>query len=175
MTWTTHAPMDTEDISDTDAVGEEEEADHGDESDEWEEEVWTTYVVLDLGTEVTVDSVKAAATEYDGVSLIGLDTPSPYLRVGNLMFKGAFDRTIGTDMIFAASVQDENRPKRPPTGPLPLSTDPNRPDVSMTYLGQSTMKTKFMRVTLEPRTRPSTASDEAEIAGASIQSTPDAS
>ncbi|KND00442.1 uncharacterized protein SPPG_04761 [Spizellomyces punctatus DAOM BR117] len=160
--------MDTEDISDTDAVGEEEEADaHGDESDEWEEE--TTYVVLDLGTDVTVDTVKAAASEYDGVSLIGLDTPSPYLRVGNLMFKGAFDRTIGTDMIFAASAQDENRPKRPPTGPLPLSTDPNRPDVSMTYLGQSTMKTKFMRVTLEPKARPSNASDEAEITGASKQ------
>ena len=30
----------------------------------------------------------------------GLDTDTPYLRIGNIHFKGEYDETIGTDLIF---------------------------------------------------------------------------
>ncbi|KAJ3281571.1 hypothetical protein HK104_011393 [Borealophlyctis nickersoniae] len=92
-------------------------------SEEYEEE--TTYVVLDLGSDFTKEMIEAAATVHDGVSLIngnqrktkkmylqGLDTPTPFLRVGNLIYKGTLDQTVGTDLIFSASAQDESRPKR---------------------------------------------------------------
>jgi hypothetical protein len=39
----------------------------------------------------------------------GLDTSTPFLRLGNTIYRGAFDTTIGTDLIFAASA---TRPKK---------------------------------------------------------------
>jgi len=38
-------------------------------------------------------------------SLIGLDTDTPYLRIGNIHFKGEYDETIGTDLIFFSRIR----------------------------------------------------------------------
>ncbi|KAI8921073.1 hypothetical protein DFJ77DRAFT_448440 [Powellomyces hirtus] len=80
------------------------------DEDEWEEE--TRYIVLDLGTEVTSETVQAAAASHEGVSIVGLDSSAPHLRVGNLVFRGTLDRTLGTDLIFATSKHDDARPQR---------------------------------------------------------------
>ncbi|TPX56041.1 hypothetical protein PhCBS80983_g04842 [Powellomyces hirtus] len=122
------------------------------DEDEWEEE--TRYIVLDLGTEVTSETVQAAAASHEGVSIVGLDSSAPHLRVGNLVFRGTLDRTLGTDLIFATSKHDDARPQRAPRGPLPLSTDLNRPGIDMTFVGQSTVRAKFTRVSLERRQPP---------------------
>ncbi|KAI8827286.1 uncharacterized protein EV422DRAFT_34744 [Fimicolochytrium jonesii] len=115
-----------------------------DEEDEWEEE--TKYLVLDVGTEVDAETVQAAATKYEGLSIIGLDTPTPILRVGNMVFKGSLDRTLGTDLIFSKSNPNESRPKRAPQGPMPMSMDPNRAEIDMTFIGTSALRGKFKRV-----------------------------
>ncbi|KAJ3164629.1 hypothetical protein HDU88_005277 [Geranomyces variabilis] len=125
-----------------------------DDDDEWEE---TKYIVLDVGSELAAADVQAAAAEHQGVSIIGLDSPTPYLRIGNMIFQGAVDRTLGTDLIFATSAQDGTRAQRALRGPLPLSTDLNRPGIEMTYVGQSTLKAQFTRISLEKRPDPSAA------------------
>ncbi|KAI8820825.1 uncharacterized protein EV422DRAFT_596095 [Fimicolochytrium jonesii] len=120
------------------------QGEEGGEEDEWEEE--TKYVVLDLGTEVDAETVQAAAAKYEGLSIIGLDTATPVLRIGNMVFKGALDRTLGTDLIFSKSNPNESRPKRAPQGPMPMSMDPSRADIDMTFIGTSSLKAKFKRV-----------------------------
>ncbi|KAI9099440.1 hypothetical protein DFS34DRAFT_617585 [Phlyctochytrium arcticum] len=122
--------------------------DDGYNSDEWETE--EQYIVMDLGPDVSADSLKDAASKFGGVSMTGLESETPYLRVGNLYFEGAFDVRLGTDMIFAVGEDDENRTRRAPAGPMPLSIEPSRPAVSMDFMGQSTLIMKFKPVTLEP-------------------------
>ncbi|KAI9011226.1 hypothetical protein BC832DRAFT_590469 [Gaertneriomyces semiglobifer] len=109
------------------------------------------YLVLDLGTDLTSDMLHNAASSHHGVSLIGLETATPYLRVGNLAFQGSFDTTLGTDLIFTSSRDDESRPRRAPEGPLPLSIDNNRPDINMSLLTKSTRKILFKPIMLEPK------------------------
>ncbi|KAI8851471.1 hypothetical protein BC829DRAFT_353925, partial [Chytridium lagenaria] len=56
----------------------------------------TSYIVMDLGPDVTADEVKKIATSHNGVSLIG----APYLRIGNMVFQGKADVVLATDLIF---------------------------------------------------------------------------
>ncbi|KAI8593347.1 hypothetical protein BDZ88DRAFT_139496 [Geranomyces variabilis] len=133
----------------------EDDYENVDDDDEWEEE--TKYIVLDVGSELAAADVQAAAAEHQGVSIIGLDSATPYLRIGDMIFQGAVDRTLGTDLIFATSAQDGTRAQRALRGPLPLSTDLNRPGIEMTYVGQSTLKAQFTRISLEKRPDPSAA------------------
>ncbi|CAB4374430.1 hypothetical protein RhiirA5_497691 [Rhizophagus irregularis] len=65
-------------------------------------------------------------------SLIGLDTDTPYLRIGNIHFKGEYDETIGTDLIFF---------------PEPDPINPRQQ--KLTYQCQTTKKIKFSQVNLQ--------------------------
>lgn len=63
------------------------------------------YIVLDTSAENT--SSIASSASAGGIKLIGMDTPTPYLRVGTMVFKGKHDVNVGTDMIFVAGKSGE--------------------------------------------------------------------
>ncbi|EGF81859.1 hypothetical protein BATDEDRAFT_87276 [Batrachochytrium dendrobatidis JAM81] len=69
----------------------------------------TAYVVLDLGQEVNAETLRKEVLEHNGISLIGMDSPKPVLRIGNWVFQGEPDIVIGTDLLFkvAAAPQSE--------------------------------------------------------------------
>ncbi|TPX50621.1 hypothetical protein SeLEV6574_g00794 [Synchytrium endobioticum] len=80
------------------------------DDDEYEQE--TTYVVVDLGPEFKSEDISNAAKRYGGLSIIGLDQPAPFVRVGNLYFQGKLDRALGTDLIFEATYDDDDEEYR---------------------------------------------------------------
>lgn len=68
----------------------------GDDSEtgEWEYEDEEELVTLDLGP----DSKRLVQMSQQ-YSIAGLETETPYLQLGNLMFKGTWDKLIGTEII----------------------------------------------------------------------------
>ncbi|KAJ3415686.1 hypothetical protein HDV05_004364 [Chytridiales sp. JEL 0842] len=131
---------------------------NADDDDEWEDEE-VNYIVMDMGSELTAEKVKGAARNYQGISLIGLETPNPYLRLGKSVYKGSFDTTVGTDMIFAASATRTKKKTKAPSAPKyglenAIYTDETRQDqvaTTMAFMGKSFVKLKFTPVQLEPR------------------------
>ncbi|ORX52259.1 hypothetical protein BCR36DRAFT_411698 [Piromyces finnis] len=75
-----------------------------DSEDEWEEE--STYMIMDLGSDLTIDLLKRSLEINNGYSLIGLDTDQPMFKIGNFVYKGEVDYSLGTDLIFEV---DENK------------------------------------------------------------------
>ncbi|CAG8438217.1 2738_t:CDS:2 [Acaulospora morrowiae] len=100
-----------------------------------------TQVAVDPSAEnVAIDneSAESKQTEKEEItySLIGLDTESPRLRIGNMHFKGEYDESVGTDLIF---LQDP---------------DPSNPRQQMlTYNCHTTKKIVFSRVSLQPSSK----------------------
>jgi hypothetical protein len=75
-----------------------------DNEDEWEEE--STYMIMDLGSDLTIDLLKRSLEINNGYSIIGLDTDQPMFKIGNFVYKGEVDYSLGTDLIFEV---DENK------------------------------------------------------------------
>ncbi|KAF8323974.1 hypothetical protein DL93DRAFT_2027817, partial [Clavulina sp. PMI_390] len=63
-------------------------------ADDYEEEVITSYVTLDFGNIDTTPIDNASS-----YTLIGLDTPTPFLQVGPLIFKGEYDDLLGSELL----------------------------------------------------------------------------
>ncbi|OWZ26982.1 hypothetical protein C347_06633 [Cryptococcus neoformans AD2-60a] len=80
-----------------------------DDEYEHEEEV---YVTLDLGTTFDNKSLQAES-QYQ---LIGLDTPTPFLKLGNQVFKGEITPLIGDEIIcgLIRNHEDPHNPTHPP-------------------------------------------------------------
>ncbi|OWZ74942.1 hypothetical protein C365_06610 [Cryptococcus neoformans Bt85] len=80
-----------------------------DDEYEHEEEV---YVTLDLGTTFDSKSLQAES-QYQ---LIGLDTPTPFLKLGNQVFKGEITPLIGDEIIcgLIRNHEDPHNPTHPP-------------------------------------------------------------
>ncbi|KXS15675.1 hypothetical protein M427DRAFT_32103 [Gonapodya prolifera JEL478] len=74
------------------------------DDDDWEEE--TTYALLDLGRHTPSSLIRSALDKDPTYQLIGLDTPTPYLRLGHLVFRGKHERTIGTELIIGPTGWD---------------------------------------------------------------------
>ncbi|KIR32238.1 hypothetical protein I352_05472 [Cryptococcus deuterogattii MMRL2647] len=81
-----------------------------DDEYEPEEEV---YVTLDLGTTFDSKSLQAES-QYQ---LIGLDTPTPFLKLGNQVFKGDITPLIG-DQIICGLIRNHDDPHNPTHPPL---------------------------------------------------------
>lgn len=64
------------------------------DSDEWEHEDTEHLVTLDLGSES-----KRLLQMSHQYSITGLETDTPYLRLGNVIFKGHWDQLIGTEIL----------------------------------------------------------------------------
>ncbi|CAG8446667.1 10668_t:CDS:2 [Funneliformis mosseae] len=69
---------------------------------------------------------------WDNTSECGLDTDTPYLRIGGIHFKGDYDETIGTDLIF-----------------FPEPDPMNSRQQKLTYQCLTTKKIKFSQVNLQ--------------------------
>ncbi|WVQ73391.1 hypothetical protein IAR50_002962 [Cryptococcus sp. DSM 104548] len=81
-------------------------------NDEYEEEEEEMYVTLDLGTAVDAKSLQTES----GYQLIGMDTPTPFLRLGNQIFKGDVTPLIGDEIIcgHVRNHEDVHNPSHPP-------------------------------------------------------------
>ncbi|WVR06505.1 hypothetical protein IAU60_003536 [Kwoniella sp. DSM 27419] len=121
-----------------------------DDEYEYEEEV---YVTMDLGK--TLDS-KALQTE-DQYQLIGIDTPLPFLKIGNHIFQGECTPLIGDEVILDL-VRDHENPQAPSHPPL-YSTN---------------HRITFRAVTLQPRPDPAgaVAPPDGEITAENIKTSP---
>ena len=42
----------------------------------------------------------------DKIQITGMDSKTPYFRICNQLFKGTYDKTIGTDLIFAVGMNE---------------------------------------------------------------------
>ncbi|WWC88659.1 uncharacterized protein L201_003572 [Kwoniella dendrophila CBS 6074] len=100
------------------------------DEDEYEEEEEEIYVTMDLGT--TLDA-KALQNESQ-YQLVGLDTPLPFLKVGNQVFQGQSTPLIGDEVILGL-IRNSDNPHEPTHPPL-YSTN---------------HRLTFRAITLEPR------------------------
>ncbi|KAI8051890.1 uncharacterized protein B0P05DRAFT_562262 [Gilbertella persicaria] len=119
--------------------------------DEYEEE--TSYVVFDMGNTITSDFISKAARTKGGCQLIGLEEGTPYLQLGDLIFEGEIDETIGSHMFF--EVQEKKQEDN--TGLLPLLTsmrsegDESKPKITLNYVDSTETIIKFESVTINPK------------------------
>ncbi|KAI8612761.1 hypothetical protein BC830DRAFT_1135233 [Chytriomyces sp. MP71] len=81
-------------------------------AEEWEDcpDTDAEWAILDLDG-FSAEAVKESAKQHGGVSLIGLDSPTPFLRIGNMHFKGSYDAPLGSDLIFATSANQAIQPR----------------------------------------------------------------
>ncbi|KAI9325487.1 hypothetical protein BDR26DRAFT_189289 [Obelidium mucronatum] len=135
------------------------------DADEWEDCPLADdeYIVLDVNG-FSAESIKEAARSHNGVSLIGLDSPEPMLRIGNMHFKGAFDTSIGSDIIFATSSNAGGQVSAKDMAPAPLryglanailnaqkSANTKENPSTLTYMGHTNTHITFSRIRLEPK------------------------
>ncbi|KAJ3020622.1 UNVERIFIED_CONTAM: hypothetical protein HDU68_010085 [Siphonaria sp. JEL0065] len=153
------------------------------DADEWEDcpDTEDSYIVLDING-FSSDSIKEAARVHGGVSLIGLDTPEPILRIGNMHFKGTFDNSLGSDVIFAASTNQSGLPKTAkdiaPSVPRyglanAIFNKTNTPNSSnLSFMGQTDSHIKFSRIRLEQKVLPAAAASSSSSASSASSSAP---
>ena len=112
----------------------------GDDDDEYEE----FYVVLELP--------EGHRSQDETYQLIGLDTPTPVLKLGNTVFRGSHEDILGTHLIFSDA---EDLTSLPGSAKLPAPTLPasqrQLQRSNQHLIGQATQKICFERVLLEPR------------------------
>ncbi|KAI7907923.1 uncharacterized protein BX663DRAFT_557135 [Cokeromyces recurvatus] len=83
-------------------------------TEEYEEEI--SYVEFDLHSAISNEYVEAVSHE-GGCSIIGLEEGRPYLQIGEFIFQGNVDESIGTHLLFEINEKTEDQ-----TGLLPLLT-----------------------------------------------------
>jgi|EP01043_Picozoa_sp_COSAG02_P060098 hypothetical protein len=119
----------------------------GDDEDEYED----VFVMLELP-----DLHSSFLSSCDTYSLIGLDTPTPILKLGGAVFRGSHEDTLGTHLVFS-DTQDLAGLPGSARIPAPKSSLPGaaaaapRARSEQHLIAQSTQKICFERVLLEPR------------------------
>ena len=98
---------------------------------EYEEE--SSYVVLDLGSAIGIERIPYVKHFH----LIGMEENRPVLQLGNFVFQGQVDETVGTDLIFHGADKKDN--------------DNDNDDDDFRLVGTTTKKIVFKRVALIPR------------------------
>ncbi|KAL2920273.1 General transcription factor 3C polypeptide 6 [Polyrhizophydium stewartii] len=133
-------------------------------------EAQTAYVLLELGPELTVETLRQEAAQHNGLSLLGLDTPAPVLRIGSLVYVGQPDIPVGTTLLFklAAPPGGQAASQQPPApdaqrhhgtaGPAPVAAAPTK----LHQIGDARRMLRFRRVNMKPRSRPFSAQRAAE-------------
>ncbi|OCF46017.1 hypothetical protein I317_00105 [Kwoniella heveanensis CBS 569] len=100
---------------------------------EYEDEEEELYVTMDLGTTLDAKALQNE-TQYQ---LIGLDTPLPFLKIGNQIFQGEVTPLIGDEVILGL-VRNHDNPQKPSHPPL----------------HSTNKRLTFRAITLQPRTQP---------------------
>ncbi|WVQ96513.1 hypothetical protein IAU59_003618 [Kwoniella sp. CBS 9459] len=83
------------------------------DQEEYEDEEEELYVTMDLGTTLDAKALQNE-TQYQ---LIGLDTPLPFLKIGNQIFQGEVTPLIGDEVILGL-VRNHDNPQKPSHPPL---------------------------------------------------------
>ena len=126
-------------------------ADGGDDDEDHED----VFILLELPD--TPASFLSSNTSY---SLIGLDTPTPVLKLGSAVFRGTHEDVLGTHLVFSdaealATMPGASRlptPVQQPGAAQQVAADHQR------LVCAATQKIRFERVLLEPRGADDTAS-----------------
>ncbi|KAI9474149.1 MAG: hypothetical protein EXX96DRAFT_580761 [Benjaminiella poitrasii] len=82
--------------------------------EEYEEE--SHYVEFDFGTAVSNEHIETISKE-GGCAIIGLEEGKPYLQLGEMMFRGEIDDSLGTHLLFEINEKQQDR-----SGLVPLLT-----------------------------------------------------
>jgi hypothetical protein len=108
------------------------------------------YVVLELP--------EGHLSQDETYQLIGLDTPTPILKLGNAVFRGSHEDVLGTHLVFSDAADLVSLPG---SAKLPAPTQAAGAAVAQQQqqlersnhhlIGQATQKICFERVLLEPR------------------------
>ena len=120
-----------------------DEADEAEEDDEYED----VYVVLELAG---VEQQYLASC--DSYSIIGLDTPTPMLQVGNATFRGTHEEQLGTSLVFS---DDKELTALPGVVSLPVTKDNEKTMAEddgappHKLICKTTQRIRFERVLLE--------------------------
>ncbi|KAK6907992.1 hypothetical protein I203_101993 [Kwoniella mangroviensis CBS 8507] len=124
------------------------------DEDEFEEEEEEIYVTMDLGT--TLDA-KALQNE-NQYQLVGLDTPLPFLKLGNQIFQGQTTPLIGDEVVLGL-IRHSDNPHEPTHPPL-YSTN---------------HRLTFRAITLEPRSQPQAQTQDEQTTQAETEPGPSSS
>ncbi|KAI8577159.1 hypothetical protein K450DRAFT_253122 [Umbelopsis ramanniana AG] len=100
----------------------------------------TQYILLDLGENAPDDIVESGETS-GGYSLIGLDTPTPYLQLGSEIYQGEFDETIGSNLFLEKVPKNEG-------GYIPKAINNEDRSFSLSFAGATSKTIKFRKVNL---------------------------
>ena len=125
-------------------------ADGGDDDEDHED----VFILLELPD--TPASFLSSNTSY---SLIGLDTPTPVLKLGSAVFRGTHEDVLGTHLVFSDAEALATMP-----GASRLPTPVQQPGAAQQVAADqrlvcaATQKIRFERVLLEPRGADNTAS-----------------
>ncbi|KAI9285645.1 hypothetical protein BC943DRAFT_322711 [Umbelopsis sp. AD052] len=82
-----------------------------------------------------------SAESNGGYSLIGLDTPTPYLQLGSEIYQGEFDETIGSNLFLEKLPKDEG-------GYLSKALNNEDQSFSLSFAGATSKIIKFRKVNL---------------------------
>lgn len=139
----------------------------GDDDDEYEE----IFVMLELP-----ELHPTFLSSCDTYSLIGLDTPTPILKLGSAVFRGSHEETLGTHLVFSdtqelAGLPGSMRIPAPKSSPPGAAAAAQRARSEQHLIAQSTQKICFERVLLEPR-RAAQQDQQAQEDAAHRDSTP---
>ena len=123
-------------------------ADGGDDDEDHED----VFILLELPD--TPASFLSSNTSY---SLIGLDTPTPVLKLGSAVFRGTHEDVLGTHLVFSDAEALATMPgaSRLPT---PVQQPAQQVAADQRLVCAATQKIRFERVLLEPRGADDTAS-----------------
>ncbi|KAI9201800.1 uncharacterized protein BJ171DRAFT_195765 [Polychytrium aggregatum] len=117
------------------------------ESD-WVEEESVSYAVLDFGADLHPVALRRVMEDYNGMSVVGIDTATPYVRLGNMTFQGVLDQAIGTDLLFEQQTDTHG-------------------NATHKYVGNTSKKIRFQRVELIDKTGSTKKSNDAPNASSS--------
>ncbi|PLW53924.1 hypothetical protein PCANC_03748 [Puccinia coronata f. sp. avenae] len=83
-------------------VSEFPPSDPNDPDDEWTEEV--EYVTFDFGH----SHAPSPISSYSGFQVLGLNTPHPFLKIGDQVYRGEYESLVGTELIMRPVSAAEN-------------------------------------------------------------------
>ncbi|KAM3583675.1 hypothetical protein VKS41_003647 [Umbelopsis sp. WA50703] len=100
----------------------------------------TQYIILDVGDTVSDDIIESAQAS-GGCSLVGLDTPTPFLQLGTDVYQGQHDETIGSNLLLERVPIDVSKRARG------VATE-NDEDYKLQYVASTTKTIQFRKVEL---------------------------
>ncbi|KAJ1980944.1 hypothetical protein H4R34_002264 [Dimargaris verticillata] len=113
---------------------------------DYEEVEETFYVVCDLHRQLNARDLQAnPSAQY---ALMGMDTDTPYLQYNGTTFRGEYEDSVGTQLIFYPRTQDADGLE-----------EADQPKAELDYLTHTTKVLRFYPVTLKSKAPQETPAD----------------